>query len=135
MSGAAGARQSTVAEPEAAGEPPVAAVAFRGLCPRCGARSLFSGLVQFADNCPSCGLDFTRFNVGDGPAAFLTLILGALLVGLAIALELTVQPPLWVHMLIWIPVTAVAVIAALRVCKAWLLAAEYRNKAGEGRKQ
>ena len=47
-----------------------------GLCPRCGARGLFAGLAQFAPKCESCGLDFARFNVGDGPAAFLILIVG-----------------------------------------------------------
>ena len=61
------------------------------------------------------------------------LILGALVVAGAITLELTLHPPLWLHMLIWIPVTAAGVIWSLRVAKAALLAAEYRNAAREGR--
>ena len=52
-----------------------------GLCPQCGARGLFDGVAQFAPKCRACGLDFSTFNVGDGPAAFLTLIIGALVVG------------------------------------------------------
>ena len=92
-------------------------------------------MVKFADRCRVCGLDFSQFNVGDGPAAFLTLILGTIIVALAIALELAAHPPLWVHMLIWVPVTAAAVLGSLRVTKAWLLAAEYRNNAREGRLQ
>lgn len=123
-----------MADPEAAG-PELAAAAFGGLCPRCGAKTLFAGFARFAERCPTCGLDFSQFNVGDGPAAFLTLILGTLIVALAIALELTLHPPLWVHMAIWTPVAALAVLAALRLCKAWLLAAEYRNNAREGRRQ
>jgi uncharacterized protein (DUF983 family) len=110
-------------------------VALRGLCPRCGAPTLFAGWARFADSCKACGLDFSAFNVGDGPAAFLTLILGAIIVAAAIALELTVAPPIWVHMLIWIPVTAIAVVGALRISKAALLALEYRNKAREFRSE
>lgn len=110
-------------------------VALKGLCPRCGAPGLFASVIRFADSCKTCGLDFSTFNVGDGPAAFLTLILGAIIVAAAITLELTVAPPIWVHMLIWIPVTAIAVTGALRISKAALLALEYRNKAREFRSE
>jgi uncharacterized protein (DUF983 family) len=67
--------------------PAPADVALRGLCPRCGAKSLFSGLISFAPTCRACGLDIAGFNVGDGPAAFLIFIVGGLVTGLAIALE------------------------------------------------
>lgn len=89
--------------------------------------------MSFADRCANCGLDFASFNVGDGPAAFLTMIIGALVVVLAITLELTLHPPLWVHALIWVPVTLALVLVSLRVAKAALLFAEYRNQAREGR--
>jgi uncharacterized protein (DUF983 family) len=113
--------------------PPPVQGALRGLCPRCGAKTLFSGPVAFAEKCAACGLDFTQFNVGDGPAAFLTLILGAIIVTLAVALQLAFDPPLWVQMLIWIPVTGVGVVASLRIAKAALMTAEYRGAAREGR--
>jgi uncharacterized protein (DUF983 family) len=111
--------------------PPVVQAALKGLCPRCGAPTLFDGPARFAAMCSGCGLDFSTFNVGDGPAAFLTLILGAIIVALAITLDLTVHPPFWVHIVIWVPVTAAAVVLALRVSKAALLTLEYRNKARE----
>jgi uncharacterized protein (DUF983 family) len=109
-----------------------AQVAFRGLCPRCGSATLFGGMATFAANCRACGLDFAAFNVGDGPAAFLILIIGALITGLAIAFELAVGPPWWAHVLVWLPLTLIAVIGSLRVAKAALLALEYRHKAREG---
>ena len=117
----------------AKGQPGIAQAALFGLCPRCGARTLFEGPVKFAPRCGSCGLDFDRFNVGDGPAGFLTLIIGAVLVGLALWLDAAVRPPLWVHALIWVPVTIGAVLVGLRYAKGALLAAEFRNKAGEGK--
>lgn len=120
-------------EPIPAGEPTPVAVALGGLCPRCGAKTLFDGMAKFAPRCSNCGLDYSTFNVGDGPAAFLTLILGAIVTAMAIALELTWHPPLWLHMLIWIPVTAAGVVLSLRAAKGALIAAEYRNAAHEGR--
>lgn len=115
------------------GRPSIAEVALFGLCPQCGARTLFAGWVRFASRCRACGLDFDRFNVGDGPAAFLILIIGALIAGLAIWLQLAVAPPFWVHVLLWVPLTTLAVVLGLRASKAALLASEYRNKAGESR--
>ncbi len=130
MFGAAGARRST-ADPVAAGPSPLA-LALRGKCPRCGEGRLFAGPFRFAPLCSACGLDFAAFNVGDGPAAFLILIVGAIVTGLAIWLELAAAPAWWVH-LIWIPVTAGLTIAGLRLGKAALLAQEYGTEAREGR--
>ena len=113
------------------GQPSIAEAALFGCCPRCGARTLFDGVVQFAPRCRACGLDFAQFNVGDGPAAFLTFIIGGLITGLAIWLELAAHPSFWVHVLLWVPITAGAVLLGLRAGKAVLLASEYRNKAGE----
>lgn len=135
MSGVAGARRFIVAEHH---PPTIAEAGFKGLCPRCGQPHLFAGplfstqVVTFADRCSACGLDFTQFNVGDGPAAFLTLILGTVITIAAILVELTVHPPLWLHMMIWLPLTAIGVVYTLRAAKGALMAAEYRNEAREG---
>lgn len=107
--------------------------AVRGLCPRCGAQGLFAGLLRFAPRCRGCGLDLAAFNVGDGPAAFLIMVVGGLIVGLAIAVELSLHPPFWLHLLLWPPITALAVIGSLRITKGLLLALEFRNAAREGR--
>ena len=106
-----------------------------GQCPRCRARTLFSNAISFAPQCRACGLDFSAFNVGDGPAAFLTLIIGALVSALAIWLQLAAEPPFWVHIVLWVPLTTAAVIVGLRASKAKLLVAEYRRKAGEARRR
>jgi uncharacterized protein (DUF983 family) len=107
--------------------------ALKGCCPRCGRAPLFKGFATFAPACRSCGLDFRAFNVGDGPAAFLTLIVGAMITGLAIALELGAHPPWWLHVLLWPPLTLLAVVGSLRFAKAALLALEYQHRASEGR--
>ena len=68
-------------------EPSIVAVGLKGLCPRCGAPTLFDGMIRFAARCRACGLNIDAFNVGDGPAAFLTLIIGAIVCIAAITLE------------------------------------------------
>lgn len=113
--------------------PDTAQAALRGLCPRCGATGLFAGVITFAPGCRACGLDYSQFNVGDGPAAFLIMIVGAIVTIAAITVELKFGPPFWVHILLWIPVTAALVVGLLRIAKGALLVLEYRNRAREGR--
>ena len=115
-----------------AGEPSSLTAALAGDCPRCGARTLFAGWLRFADKCRACGLDFSSFNVGDGPAAFLIFIVGTITVVGALVVDGAFSPPWWVH-LVWIPVPAGLTIGGLRVSKGWLLAQEYRHRAREGR--
>jgi uncharacterized protein (DUF983 family) len=102
-------------------------------CPRCETGPLFDGWVRFAPRCRACGLELDQFNVGDGPAAFLILIVGGLVTALALFLQLAASPPFWVHILLWVPITTALVIWCLRLSKAALLILEYRNKAREGR--
>ncbi len=115
------------------GQPSIAEAALFGCCPRCGARTLFAGIARFAESCRACDLDFSRFNVGDGPAAFLTLIVGTLVVVLAIWLQLVADPPFWVHAILWVPLSAVLTVGGLRIAKGALLASEYRHNALEAR--
>lgn len=120
------------APPSAPPAVPLVMASAKGLCPRCGARTLFVSPVRFADSCRLCGLDYRQFNVGDGPAAFLTMIVGGLILGLALALEFGVHPPLVVHILLWPVLTVLCVMGSLRVAKGMLLTLEYKNKAAEG---
>ena len=113
-------------------EPKPVVAALSGACPRCGAEGLFDGALKFAPKCGGCGLDFASFNVGDGAAAFLILVAGAILTVAALVVDAAFSPPWFVH-LIWIPVGAVLTIVGLRVGKAFLLGQEYRHRAREGK--
>lgn len=117
---------------EGAAATPLILSAAKGLCPQCGMPTLFASPVGFAPACRSCELDYRQFNVGDGPAAFLTMIVGALVLILALVVEFSLRPPLWVHILLWPVLTIGCVVGALRVAKGMLLTLEYRTKAREG---
>ncbi|MGB3834256.1 MAG: DUF983 domain-containing protein [Mesorhizobium sp.] len=105
----------------------------RGCCPRCGEGRLFKGFLSVAPRCGTCGLDYSFADAGDGPAVFVILIIGFIVVGLALWMEVTFSPPLWLHFLLWIPLTLVLGLTALRLIKGVLIALQYRNKAAEGR--
>ena len=42
---------------------------------------MFSGFLSLAPRCEACGLDFGFADSGDGPAVFVTLIAGFLVLG------------------------------------------------------
>ena len=114
------------------GRPGIAKAALFGLCPKCGAKTMFAGTARFADRCGKCGLDYSSFNVGDGPAALLTMVIGAFVIFLAIMVDAAFRPQFWVHVIIWVPFTVAITVLSLRVAKGALLALEHHNHAGEG---
>ncbi len=74
-----------------------------------------------------CDLDLHAEDVGDGPAAFVILILGALIVFAAAMVELKAAPPIWVHLVLWPPIALGGTILLQRRLKAWLIAMQYRH--------
>ena len=121
-----------VEAPPAGAAPSLAAATLKGLCPRCGAKTLFSGTARFAPTCRVCRLDFAAIDVADGPAAFLILIVGTIVAVAAILVDLAYSPPWWVH-LVWLPVMIALTLAGLRLGKAALMYQIYDHGAGEGR--
>ncbi len=109
------------------------AAGLRARCPRCGQGRLFRGFLTLADRCEVCDLDFAGADSGDGPAVFVMFLVGALTVPAALFLELVVTPPLWLHMVIWIPVAVGLSLAFLRPFKATLIALQFRHDASEAR--
>ncbi len=102
-------------------------------CPRCGRGRLFSGFLQVAEACPTCDLDLRAQDSGDGPAVFIILVLGFVVVGLALWTEVSFQPPYWVHALLWLPLIIGGSLGLLRPFKATLIALHYKHGLLEGR--
>ena len=63
---------------------------------------------------------------------FVTFFVGLVVVALALILEITLAPPLWVHLVIWIPALLAASLYLLRPFKGVLIALQYEHDAGEG---
>lgn len=102
-------------------------------CPRCGRGPLYKGFLDLAPSCSSCGLDYSFADSGDGPAVFVILLAGFVVVALAFWVEMAYEPPLWVHALLWTPAILIVTLGMLRPLKGIMVALQYRNKAAEGR--
>ncbi len=98
-----------------------------GRCPRCGEGKLFDGFLDVAARCDVCGLDLGRQNSGDGAAFFIILILGFVVVGLALALEVTYAPPMWLHLSLWFPLILGGSLGLMRPFKATLIALQFKH--------
>ncbi|THD44773.1 MAG: DUF983 domain-containing protein [Bradyrhizobium sp.] len=105
----------------------------RGRCPRCGKGPLFSGFIKLGPACSACGLDFSFADAGDGPAVFVALIGGFLVLGAMLAVQIAYEPPLWVYPLVFVPLTIVVCLGLLRPFKGLLIASQFVNRAGDGR--
>ena len=109
------------------------ATGLAGRCPRCGKGLLFTGFLDLAPVCTACGLDMRFADAGDGPAVFVTLFAGFIVLGLALWTEIKYEPPMWLHLVIFLPLALVVCLGLLRPLKGLLVALQYRNKAGQGR--
>jgi uncharacterized protein (DUF983 family) len=115
---------------------PLSTTILRGLvckCPRCGEGKLFEGFISLRPSCSSCGLDYAFIDAGDGPAVFIILIAGFIVVFCALIVEVSYQPPFWLHAVLWVPLVLLTTLAPLRSMKSLLIALQFHHKAQEGR--
>lgn len=104
-----------------------------GRCPNCGKGPLFAGFLTVATVCSACGFDLAKADSGDGPAVFVILVGGFLVAFAALFTEIAYRPPIWVHLIIWLPMTVVVCLGLLRPFKGALIAAQFMNKASQAR--
>ena len=104
-----------------------------GRCPACGKGRLFQNFLGVRPRCEACGLDFGFADAGDGPAIFIMLFGGFIVVGAALLVEVMYRPPYWVHAALWGPLILLVTLAPLRSMKGLLIALQFHHKAAEGR--
>jgi uncharacterized protein (DUF983 family) len=104
-----------------------------GRCPNCGEGHLFEGFLKVAPRCEACGYDLSKADSGDGPAVFVIMIAGFVVAFAAVITEFTIHPPMWVHLVVWLPLTLILCLGLLRPLKGVMLAAQFMNRASEAR--
>lgn len=102
-------------------------------CPRCGEGALFKGFLKPVSRCESCGLDLSWAEATEGPAVFIILIVGFVIVGAAAMVEAMFHPAPFVHLLLWLPGTVILALALMRPLKATMVALQFHNRAEEAR--
>ena len=118
-------------DPKSAEAPSPVMRGIRGRCPRCGEGQLFSGYLKVADKCDVCGLGFHGHDTGDGPVVPTLLVIGAIVVGSALGVEVKYSPPVWVHLLLWIPLATALVLGSLPRVKGMAIGLQYKYRSTE----
>ena len=101
--------------------------ALAGRCPRCDGRTVYDWGVQFASRCRSCGLELEKDEPGGRFGVLVTLAVTVPIVLLALTIDEAVRPPLWLHVVVFAPLTVGAVLGALRFAKALFLHLRYHR--------
>ena len=102
-------------------------------CPVCGEGPLYARYLKIRSRCTHCGADFSSADTGDGPAFFVMFLALILLTPAALIFEIAVRPPIWVHGLVWVPLTVGLCMALLPSFKAVMFALQIVHGAEEGR--
>jgi len=97
-------------------------------CPRCGRGRLFAGFLAVVERCEVCGLDLRAQDSGDGPVAFIILIVGFPVLAAAQLVEVRYAWPVWLHLVVWLPVAAALCLVLMRPIKGTLIALQYRHR-------
>lgn len=115
--------------------PPISPVStgLTGRCPRCGDGKLFNGFIDLAPRCDVCGLDYSFADSGDGPAVFVSLFGGFVVIGIALWMQIAYEPPVWLQLAVFLPLTLIVCLGMLRPLKGFLIASQYFHKAAPGR--
>ena len=104
---------------------------FTGHCPNCGEGALFDGFLKVAPRCEACGFDLGKADSGDGPAVFVIMIAGFIAAFGLLFTEFVIHPPIWVDIVVWLPIAAALCIGLLRPAKGLMIAAQFRNRASQ----
>jgi len=104
------------------------ATGLRCKCPRCGRGSLFRGFLTMRESCDVCGLDYSFADPADGPAFFVLMFGCVPSLLFAVWFEVAIAPPLWMHLVVTLPIILVSCLLPLRPLKAWLVASQYYHK-------
>ena len=97
-----------------------------GRCPSCHRGKLYDGYLGLAPRCDVCGLDYRFADSGDGPAVFVILVTGFIVVGAALIVEILYSPPYWLHAALWGPLAIILPLVLLRSFKGVLIALQFR---------
>ena len=100
----------------------------KGRCPVCGRGALWTGFLTVVPACSACGWPLAEADTGEGPAVFVILIVGFIVVFAALFTEVAVHPPIWLHLVLWLPLAAILSIGMLRPAKGLMLAAQIRGR-------
>jgi uncharacterized protein (DUF983 family) len=87
---------------------PIWPALLRGLqqnCPACGVGRLYGRYLKVAETCPHCSEALHHQRADDAPPYITMMIVGHIVIGSLLSVEMAYHPETWVHMVVWGPVT------------------------------
>ncbi len=100
---------------------------WRGKCPACGEGRLFSAYLKVNDTCPACGEELFHHRADDAPPYITILLVGHLLVGLMLHLEMVWSIPPMVYLLTLVPLAVVLPLLLLPPIKGAVVGLQWAN--------
>lgn len=92
----------------------------RGLrcrCPACGKGSIFDGYLTVVEACTECGEPLHHHRADDFPPYVTIVLVGHIVVPAVLAVERLWRPEIWIHLIIWLPLTLILSLVLLRPVK------------------
>ena len=100
----------------------------RGLklrCPSCNQRTMFAGYITVADTCSHCGEELHHHRADDAPPYFAIFIAGHIIIPAVLLWERFAQPPMWLQAAVWLPLSALIMVAILPLTKGALVGLQW----------
>lgn len=99
-----------------------------GRCPNCGVGPMFTGFIKVREACPHCGQALFHHRADDAPPYVVTFIVGHVIVGMMLHVEVAYTPPMWVHALLWVPLTLLMCLVLLRPVKGAIVGYQWSHR-------
>jgi uncharacterized protein (DUF983 family) len=99
---------------------------FKMRCPNCGKGKLFGRFLKVVDHCPVCHEDYSHHRADDFPAYVVMVAVGHVVVPAILAFETHYAPPLWLDLLIWLPLTLFSALALLQPVKGMIVGLQWQ---------
>ena len=103
-----------------------------GRCPNCGVGRVFAGFLTVVPACAHCGAPLGVMRADDAPPYIVIFLVGHLLLPPVFWVEEAFRPPMWLHMVVWLPSFAVACTLLLRPVKGVVVGWMWRLGFAEG---
>ncbi|XSG82349.1 MAG: DUF983 domain-containing protein [Methyloligella sp. ZOD6] len=110
------------------GERPLVDSLWRGTllrCPACGEGKMFTKYLKVTDHCGQCGEALHHHRADDAPPYVTISIVGHIVVGLMLSVEMAYRPEMWIHWSLWLPLTVILCLLMLPPIKGALVALQW----------
>src|SRR5678815_3123417 len=97
-------------------------------CPHCGKGHLFRSYLKVADKCEVCGEELFHHRADDMPPYIAILIVGHLIIGLMLELEMHASIEPWVYLITLLPAALILPLIMLPSIKGAIVGLQWANR-------